>query len=181
MGSWDIASRDSGHRAPHCSVRRGGQRGARQDQGQQRRLPDDQPWLGLAVMVGILLAYKTGAHPNSCDVSIHLGRFRRVRRHADVNFSNTPAYLIGEMVERSRRGALLGVVQEPLRRRRCGLRHQAGGLRPDPRSGTPPGTVTEVIGTFVLVFAILGMIAGSTGDVGYPGSLGSSWCRSSLS
>ena len=45
-------------------------------------------------------------------------------------------------------------------------------FRPDPRSGTPPGTWSPRSSERSSVFAILGMIAGSTGDVGYPGSLG---------
>ena len=91
MGFWtSYSARDSGHRCTDTArVRRGGQRGARQDQGQQRRLPDDQPWLGFAVMVGILLAYKTGAHLNPAATFGFISAGAEYVAGVDVNFSNT--------------------------------------------------------------------------------------------
>lgn len=130
---------------------------------------------GFAVMVGILLAYKTGAHLNpAVTFGFIAAGFDEFVPGVDVDFVNTLAYLIGEMV-----GAFLGAVLCWASYRNhfddegadSATKLAVFSTGPAIRN-TPWNLVTEVIGTFVLVFAILGMIAGSTGDVGYPGSLG---------
>ncbi len=129
---------------------------------------------GFAVMVGILVAYKTGAHLNPAVTFGFMASGADVYvPGVDVNFSNTLAYLIGEFA-----GAFAGAVL-------CwaSYRDHFDDLSADAPTklavfstgpairNTPWNLVTEIIGTFVLMFAILGMIDG-TGASGGPASLG---------
>jgi glycerol uptake facilitator protein len=129
---------------------------------------------GFAVMVGILLAFKTGAHLNP---AVTFGWIASGQEDfvpgVPVDFGNTLAYLIGEMI-----GAFLGAVLAWASYRNhfddegadSATKLAVFSTGPAIRN-TPWNLVTEIVGTFVLVFAILGMIAG-TGAEGGPASLG---------
>jgi len=115
---------------------------------------------GFAVFSGVYVAYKSGAHLNpavtfgilASGLDTYGGTLQ-----ADVNFGNTIAYLIGEFA-----GAFLGAVL-------CWLAYRDHFDDPESEPGAKLGTfstgpairntvnnvITEVIGTFVLVFVIL--------------------------
>ncbi len=129
---------------------------------------------GFAVMVGILAAYKTGAHLNpAVTFGFMASGVDEYVPGIDVNASNTIAYLLGEMI-----GAFLGAVlcwasyknhfddEEADAATKLAVFSTGPAIR-----NTPWNLVTEIIGTFVLVFAILAMIAGTSADGG-PASLG---------
>jgi glycerol uptake facilitator protein len=115
---------------------------------------------GFAVMAGILVAAKSGAHLNP---AVTLGLLASgVDAYApgvDVNFGNTIAYLIGEFI-----GAFVGAVL-------CWLAYRDHFDDPESEPGAKLGTfstgpairntpwnlITEIVGTFVLVFVILGI------------------------
>jgi glycerol uptake facilitator protein len=127
-----------------------------------------------AVMAGILLAVKTGAHLNPAvtlglwagDVDSYSGYTQ-----IDVNVGNTIAYLLGEMV-----GAFIGAVLCWASYRNHFDDEGADSATKLAVFSTGPAIrnttwnfTTEVIGTFVLVFAIMAL--GFKGNAG-PGALG---------
>ncbi len=128
---------------------------------------------GLGVFAGVYVAYKSGAHLNPA-VTLGLLASGADQYGPDiaVTFASTLTYLTGELV-----GAFLGAVLAWLAYKQ----HFDATEDPAAKLGvfsTGPAirnplwnTVTEVIGTFVLVFAILAMIAGTSADGG-PASLG---------
>jgi len=113
---------------------------------------------GFAVLSGVYVAYKSGAHLNpAVTFGILSSGADTYAPGADVNFGNTIAYLIGEFA-----GAFLGAVL-------CWLAYRDHFDDPESEPGAKLGTfstgpairntvnnvITEVIGTFVLVFVIL--------------------------
>jgi glycerol uptake facilitator protein len=109
---------------------------------------------GFAVMVGILLAAKSGAHLNPA-VTIGL---LAAGNPGDLSFSNVIAYLCGEFI-----GAFTGAVlcwaaykdhfdEEPDPGAKLGVFSTGPAIR-----NTVSNLITEIIGTFVLLFAILSL------------------------
>jgi glycerol uptake facilitator protein len=116
---------------------------------------------GIAVFSGVYVAYKSGAHLNpavtfgllAAGADTYGGTLQ-----ANVDFGNTLAYLIGEFG-----GAFIGAVL-------CWLAYRDHFNDPESEPGAKLGTfstgpairntvnnlITEIIGTFVLVFVILG-------------------------
>lgn len=107
---------------------------------------------GIAVFAGVYVAYKSGAHLNPA-VTIGL-----LASGADISFSDTIAYLLGQFV-----GAFIGAVL-------CWLAYRDHFDDPESEPGAKLGTfstgpairntvnnlITEIIGTFVLVFVVIG-------------------------
>lgn len=122
---------------------------------------------GFAVMVGILLAVKTGAHLNP---AVTFGLLAG-GNPGDISFADTIAYLFGEFG-----GAFLGAVL-------CWAAYKDHFDDADADAATKLvvfstvpairnmtwNLVTEIIGTFVLLFAIMAL--GYEGNAG-PGALG---------
>jgi glycerol uptake facilitator protein len=109
---------------------------------------------GFAVMVGILLAAKSGAHLNP---AVTIG-FLAAGNPFDYSFSNVIAYLCGEFL-----GAFIGAVlcwaayidhfnEEPDPGAKLAVFSTGPAIR-----NTVSNVVTEIIGTFVLVFTILAL------------------------
>ncbi|MBA3232795.1 MAG: aquaporin family protein [Propionibacteriales bacterium] len=113
---------------------------------------------GLAVFSGVYVAYKSGAHLNpAVTFGLLASGADAYGPASDVNFVNTIAYLIGEFV-----GAFLGAVL-------CWLAYRDHFDDPESEPGAKLGTfstgpaisnttnnlITEIIGTFVLVFVII--------------------------
>jgi len=122
---------------------------------------------GFAVFSGVYVAYKSGAHLNP---AVTFGLLA-----ADVDlggFDNVIAYLIGEFA-----GAFIGAVL-------CWLAYRDHFDDPESEPGAKLGTfstgpairntvnnlITEIIGTFVLVFVVIGF--GRQGDASGLASLG---------
>ena len=113
---------------------------------------------GFAVFSGVYVAYKSGAHLNpAVTFGILASGLDNYAIGVPVDFGNTIAYMIGEFV-----GAFLGAVL-------CWLAYRDHFDDPESEPGAKLGTfstgpairnpvnnmITEVIGTFVLVFVIL--------------------------
>lgn len=113
---------------------------------------------GFAVMVGILLAAKSGAHLNP---AVTLG-FLAAGNPGDLSFSNVVAYLCGEFI-----GAFIGAVlcwaaykdhfdEEADPGAKLGVFSTGPAIR-----NTASNLITEIIGTFVLVFGIFAVTGNS--------------------
>jgi glycerol uptake facilitator protein len=113
---------------------------------------------GFAVFSGVYVAYKSGAHLNpAVTFGLLASGADTYATNVDVNFSNTIAYMVGEFG-----GAFLGAVL-------CWLAYRDHFDDPESEPGAKLGTfstgpairnpvnnvITEIIGTFVLVFVIL--------------------------
>ncbi len=113
---------------------------------------------GFAVFSGVYVAYKSGAHLNpAVTFGIWSSGLEEYAPGVAVDFGNTIAYLCGEFA-----GAFLGAVV-------CWLAYRDHFDDPESEAGAKLGTfstgpairntpwnfVTEVVGTFVLVFVIL--------------------------
>jgi glycerol uptake facilitator protein len=113
---------------------------------------------GIAVFVGVYAAYKSGAHLNpAVTFGLLSSGADTYAPGVDVDFGNTIAYLIGELA-----GAFIGAVL-------CWLAYRDHFDDPESEPGAKLGTfstgpairnpvnnlITEIIGTFVLVFIIL--------------------------
>jgi len=113
---------------------------------------------GFAVFSGVYVAYKSGAHLNpAVTFGLLASGADTYATNVDVNVGNTIAYLVGEFA-----GAFLGAVL-------CWLAYRDHFDDPESEPGAKLGTfstgpairntvnnlVTEIIGTFVLVFVIL--------------------------
>jgi glycerol uptake facilitator protein len=107
---------------------------------------------GLAVYCGVYVAYKSGAHLNP---AVTLGLW--ADGHSGLSFGNIIVYLCGELI-----GAFLGAVlcwaaymdhfndEDAEAGAKLGIFSTGPAIR-----NYPANLVTEVIGTFVLVFVIL--------------------------
>lgn len=111
---------------------------------------------GLAVFAGVYAAYKSGAHLNpAVTFGLLANGADEYAKGVDVDFASTLTYLGGEMV-----GAFIGAVLAwAAYKKQFDERGDAGSLGvfstgPQIKS-TPWNLVTEIIGTFVLVFVIL--------------------------
>lgn len=112
---------------------------------------------GLAVFAGVWAAWRSGAHLNpAVTVGIIANGQDEYVPGIDVNFLNTMVYFAGEMV-----GAMIGAFLAYLAYKRHfdldadpGTKLAVFATAPEVRS---PGwnVITEVLGTFVLVFVIL--------------------------
>jgi glycerol uptake facilitator protein len=114
---------------------------------------------GLAVFAGVYAAWKSGAHLNPAVTFgiLSSGADSYSATGADVNFGNTIAYLLGEFI-----GAFVGAVL-------CWLAYRDHFDDPESEPGAKLGTfstgpairnttnnlITEIIGTFVLVFIVI--------------------------
>jgi glycerol uptake facilitator protein len=109
---------------------------------------------GFAVMIGILLAAKSGAHLNP---AVTLG-FLAAGNPGDLSFGDVIAYLMGEFI-----GAFTGAVlcwaaykdhfdEEPEPGAKLAVFSTGPAIR-----NTASNLITEIIGTFVLLFAILAL------------------------
>jgi glycerol uptake facilitator protein len=109
---------------------------------------------GFAVLVGIVLAAKSGAHLNP---AVTFG-FLAAGNPADLSFSDVIAYLCGEFL-----GAFIGAVlcwaaykdhfdEEPEPAAKLGVFSTGPQIR-----NTVSNLLTEIIGTFVLLFGIFGL------------------------
>ena len=112
---------------------------------------------GLAVFVGVYVAYRSGAHLNpAVTFGLLTSGSEQYAEGVDVTFGATIVYLIGEFV-----GAFLGAVLVWLAYRQHFDVHDVPGEKlavfsTGPQIRSPLwNTMTEVIGTFVLVFTIL--------------------------
>ncbi|WP_404799886.1 MIP/aquaporin family protein [Agrococcus baldri] len=127
---------------------------------------------GLAVFSGVIVSVYSGAHINP---AVTLGLLaNNLASGNEVNWAAVPVYIIGQLI-----GAFLGAVL-------CWLAYkQHFDIEEDPGAklgtfSTGPGIrhngwnlVTEIIGTFVLVFVVLGFgVQGGT-DAGSPAGLAS--------
>jgi glycerol uptake facilitator protein len=113
---------------------------------------------GFAVFSGVYVAYKSGAHLNpAVTFGIMASGLDEYAAGVDVDFGNTVAYMIGEFV-----GAFLGAVVAWLSYRNhfdepetdAPTKLAVFSTGPAIRN-TPWNLVTEIVGTFVLVFVIL--------------------------
>jgi glycerol uptake facilitator protein len=113
---------------------------------------------GLAVMAGVYVAFKSGAHLNpAVTAGIAASGQDTYAPGVDIDFNNTIAYLCGEFL-----GAFIGAIA-------CWLAYRDHFDDPESEAGAKLGTfstgpairnypwnvITEIIGTFVLVFVIL--------------------------
>ncbi len=128
---------------------------------------------GLAVFSGVIVSIYSGAHINP---AVTFGLLARdLATGVEYNWAALPAYLGGQMI-----GAVIGAVL-------CWLAYkQHFDLEEDPAAklgtfSTGPGIrhngwnlATEIIGTFVLVFVVIGFGAqGADADLGVPAGLAS--------
>ncbi|MGY1733147.1 MIP/aquaporin family protein [Geodermatophilus sp. SYSU D01045] len=112
---------------------------------------------GLGVFAGVYAAYRSGAHLNpAVTVGLWASGADEYAPGVDVTFGSTLVYFAGEFV-----GAFLGAVVAWLAYQKHYARHDEPGeilatfsTGPAIRS-LPWNTVTEAIGTFVLVYIIL--------------------------
>jgi glycerol uptake facilitator protein len=125
---------------------------------------------GFAVMAGVYVAYKSGAHINpAVTLGIWSSGADEYAPGVEVAFDSTLVYFAGEMV-----GAFLGAVFAWAAYRDhyddeeadAGLKLATFSTGPQIRS-YGWNTITEIIGTFVLVFVILSFVPG-----GWPAELG---------
>jgi len=125
----------------------------------------------LAVMAGVLVAYKSGAHLNpAVTLGFWAADYQEYAPGVDVDFQSTIVYLAGETL-----GAFLGAVVAWAAYRE---HYDDPEAEPAAKLGTfstgPQirnyawNTITEIIGTFVLVFVILALLSGD----GAPADLG---------
>ncbi len=112
---------------------------------------------GLAVFVGVYIAYRSGAHLNpAVTLGLLTSGSEQYAEGVDVTFAATLVYLIAQFV-----GAFLGAVVVWLAYRQHFDAHdvpaeQLAVFSTGPAIRSPLwNTVTEVIGTFVLVFTVL--------------------------
>ncbi len=132
---------------------------------------------GFAVFAGVLVAYRSGAHLNPA-VTVGIassGATEFVEGSIPINFASIMTYFAGEMV-----GAFLGAVLAWLAYKK---QFDASSDNPGALLGvfsTGPevrsyswNLVTEIIGTFVLVFVILAAgYQDAAGDLGWLNALG---------
>ncbi|HYJ67695.1 MAG TPA: MIP/aquaporin family protein [Nocardioidaceae bacterium] len=120
---------------------------------------------GLAVMAGVFVAYKSGAHLNPAvtfGIMASGADTYGGQANVDVDFGSTVVYLGGEFL-----GAFIGAVVAWLAYRNhyddpdaaAGLKLATFSTGPEIRNYTW-NVITEVIGTFVLVFVILSWAPG---------------------
>nr|WP_082486972.1 MIP/aquaporin family protein [Leifsonia sp. Root112D2] len=123
---------------------------------------------GLAVFCGVIVAYNSGAHLNpAVTLGLVASGAKEFGSGVPVNFISIVVYIAAELI-----GAIIGAVF-------CWLAYkQHFDEEPDPANklgvfSTGPAIrsyawnfITEVIGTFVLVFVVIGFGGGRQGDGG---------------
>jgi glycerol uptake facilitator protein len=123
---------------------------------------------GLAVFCGVIVAYNSGAHLNpAVTLGLVASGAKEFGSGVPVNFISIVVYIAAELI-----GAIIGAVF-------CWLAYkQHFDQEPDPANklgvfSTGPAIrsyawnfITEVIGTFVLVFVVIGFGGGRQGDGG---------------
>ena len=130
---------------------------------------------GFAVFAGVIVAYASGAHINpAVTLGLVANGADRVRQRGPRPrpCRSTPlsvsAYIGAQLI-----GAIIGAVIV-LARLQAALRRRARARRPSSASSRPApairnygwNLVTEIIGTFVLVFVVIGFGGGRQGDGG---------------
>jgi glycerol uptake facilitator protein len=125
---------------------------------------------GLAVFAGVYVGYESGAHINPAVT------FGLLAAGVDLSFSQILAYLLGQFV-----GAFIGAVLAWAAYRQhfddpeTEVPNKLGVFSTGPGIANPVwNIITEVIGTFVLVFVILafGPANAAAADAGAPAALG---------
>jgi glycerol uptake facilitator protein len=123
---------------------------------------------GLAVFCGVIVAYNSGAHLNpAVTLGLVASGATEFGSGVPVTIVTTTAYIVAEML-----GAFLGAVlcwlaykqhfdQEPDAANKLGVFSTGPAIR-----SYGWNLVTEIIGTFVLVFVVIGFGGGRQGDGG---------------
>lgn len=123
---------------------------------------------GLAVFAGVIVAYNSGAHINpAVTLGLVTSGATEFALGIPVNFVSVLTYIAGQFL-----GAILGAVvvwlaykqhfdEEPLPANKLGVFSTGPAIR-----SYGWNLVTEIIGTFVLVFVVIGFGGGRQGDGG---------------
>ncbi len=130
---------------------------------------------GFAVMFGAMVAYKSGGHLNpAVTVGFAVSGMKEFVPGVAVSFSSIMVYIAGQMV-----GAFIGAVLCWLAYKNqfdedCDPALKLGVFSTGPEIRNPLfNTITEIIGTFVLLFGIFGSIKATAHIGGTPANL--SW------
>jgi len=129
---------------------------------------------GLAVFSGVVVAYNSGAHLNpAVTLGLVASGATEFGSGVPVNFVSVATYLAAEMI-----GAILGAVvvwlaykqhfdEEPAAANKLGVFSTGPAIR-----SYGWNLVTEIIGTFVLVFVVIAFSGGRQGESGGLAALG---------
>jgi glycerol uptake facilitator protein len=127
---------------------------------------------GIAVFAGVMVSYKSGAHLNpAVTLGVVASGAKEFVAGVPVDFTSILVYIAGQMV-----GAILGAVLCWLAYKQHFDEDAPAGFKLGVFSTGPEirnyawNTITEIIGTFVLVIFIMGL--GHWGDANTAGSIG---------